>query len=89
MIGTSGEQNYTRNDEVACLLACYYEVLKQSLLLASLQCSIFLKRSSGTPVLHVLFDTEDVMQMTRLQFKRKCLLLKLSSVCHFVFYVNF
>jgi len=29
MIGTSGEQNYTRNDEVACLLACYYGLLKQ------------------------------------------------------------
>jgi hypothetical protein len=50
----------------------------------------FLKSSAATLASPpVLSDTEVDDQMTRLQFKTKCLLLQLLFVCHFVFFVNF
>jgi hypothetical protein len=92
MIRTSSEQNYTRNYEVACLLACYYEVRKQRNIdhvSAAFSARFFKVIFRDSCIAMSCLALKTMMQMIRLQLKRKRLLLKLSFVCYFIFYVKF
>jgi len=77
---------------LACLLACWKEVLEEKKSFLSCYTALldFFKSYPGIhtslPVL-LLLDTGDDDHMTYLEFRRKCFLLKL-IFCHFIFYVN-
>ena len=74
------------------LLACYYEVLKQrnvAYVPPPFSVRVFkdILRDSCNTMSCLTLKT--MMQMTRLQFKRKRLLLKLPFVCYSIRYVHF
>lgn len=72
--------------------ASYEEILKKiiSFFLATHQCLISSSLRQVLAHRHLYCWILDmIIQITCLQFKRKCLLLKLSFVCHLIFFVNF
>jgi len=81
MIRTSSEQNYTMNYEVACLLLRGPEAKKRSYVSPALSARFFKDIFRDSFIAMSCLALNTMMQMIRLQFKRKCLLLKLSFVC--------
>jgi len=75
-----------------CLLACYYEVRKQrniAYVSPAFRARFFKDIFRDSCIAMSCLTLKTIMQMIRLQFKRKRLLLKLSFVCYFIFYVKF
>jgi hypothetical protein len=63
---------------------------RRDLCLVRLQCLISSSHLQGLLHHHLYCWTMEIMiQMTCLQFKRDCLILKLSFVWHFIFFCNF
>ena len=77
---------------LGCLLACYYEVRKQRNIAhvsPAFSARFFKDIFRDSCIAMSCLALKTMMQMIRLQFKRKRLLLKLSFVCYFIFYVKF
>jgi hypothetical protein len=81
LIGTGSEQQQLDKELWGCLLAVRRGWKRRSLSLARAQCFISSSHTYELMYNHVYSWTwEMTIQTTRLQFKRKCLLLKLLFV---------
>lgn len=76
---------------IMVMFAWYEEIVKENMRYVSRQIVVsdFLKSSEIRASPPVGLDMETTIRIIGLQFKRKCLFLKLSFVYHYIFFVDF